>query len=77
MNIPEPSFIIPSSSFNSFTKEWSSNEDWQKHLRYGQALYNYLELHKMNQTPFLDALYNEPSRIKVQALINSAIDLIN
>jgi len=77
MTIPVPSFIIPASAFNSFTKEWSSNENWQKHLRYGQALYNYLNLHKMTQTPFLDALYNEPSRTKVQALINSAMDSVN
>jgi len=77
MSKPIPTFIIPVSAFNSFTKAWSDNEEWQKHLRYGQALYNYLDLHKMNQTPFLDALYNEPDRNKVQVLINSAMDLVN
>jgi len=72
-----PNFIIPYSRYVSFYNEWNNNEEWQKHLRYGQALYNYLNLYKMNQTPFLDALYNEPDRNKVQVLINSAMDLVN
>jgi len=72
-----PDFTLPYSRYVSFQHEWIANEEWQKHLRYGQALYNYLDLHKMNQTPFLDKLYNELDINKVLIYTNKIMDYEN
>jgi len=77
MNDLSPNFTIPYSRYLSFYDEWVDNEEWQEHLRFGQAFYNYLDLGKMTQTPFHDKLYNEVYEYKVLDYIDEVMDYAN
>jgi truncated hemoglobin YjbI len=69
---------IPLSRYKQFLTWWLSPEaqEERKHLRFGQAFYNYMELHKMQQTPWLDCLYNARDDIAL-GMIREILDLNN
>lgn len=54
--------VIPYTQYQQFLLAWQENLAWQQHLRLGQAFYNWANLHKMTQTPWLDRLYNADNK---------------
>lgn len=62
---------IPLTQFDAFMAEWWAHLCWQKQLRLGQAFYNWANLHKMTQTPWLDKLYNADSAIAAQMMLDA------
>jgi hypothetical protein len=68
--------VIPYTQYREFCREWNANGDWQKHLRFGQAFFNWANLHKMTQTPWLDKLYNA-NNTKARAMMLEVIDWEN
>jgi len=69
-------FTIPNTQYVEFCKIWAKSPGMQRHLRFGQAFYNYANLHKMTQTPFLDKLYNASTE-DAEKMILEIIDCIN
>lgn len=61
---------IPFTQYQDFCRDWNKNPATRKNLRFGQAFYNFAELHKMTQTPFLDTLYNAPMNIAEKMLLD-------
>lgn len=60
--------------WNNFITTWKSDE-WQRHLRYGQAFYNYFNLFKMKQTPDLEKLYNTRNDMEARDLIDCMFEI--
>lgn len=66
--------IIPFTQYQAFYRLWNKKE--YKHLRFGQAFYNYADLHKMTQTPWLEKLYNAKNE-EAEMMLLSEIDYAN
>lgn len=64
---------IEAKEWDNFIEQWSTPE-WCRNLRFGQAFYNYFNLHKMKQTKELDMLYNSDSD-KASKLIHSMFEI--
>lgn len=64
---------IEAYKWDEFILKYWSTPDWQ-HLRFGQAFYNYFDLHKMKQTKELDMLYNSDND-KASKLIHSMFEI--
>ena len=63
---------IEAKEWDNFIEQWST-PDW-RHLRFGQAFYNYFNLHKMKQTKELDMLYNSDAD-EASKLIHSMFEI--
>jgi hypothetical protein len=69
-------FTIPFTQYQDFCRLWNKSPDMRHNLRFGQAFYNYADLHKMTQTPFLDKLYNA-SFMDAEKMILDILDYAN
>jgi len=61
--------IVPYTQYKAFCKEWNTT-DISKHLRFGQAFFNFAELHKMTSTVFLNKLYNANDVVAEKMLLD-------
>jgi len=59
--------VIPYSQYREFCNEWNT-KGLSRHLRFGQAFFNFAELHKMTPSDFLDKLYNAPQKEAIEML---------
>lgn len=62
---------IPGSSYAMFVKEWKEKKggEW-KHLRYGQAFFDYFKMYKMTPRPDLNRLYESDDRNFVERFVD-------
>lgn len=72
----ERTIVIPYSQWRAFLEHWNTHNEWRAHLRLGQAFYNWANLHKMTQTPWLDKLYNADFDITMD-MVNTVMDWEN
>lgn len=68
--------IICKSQYQRFLSEEWSKDEVRKNLRLGQAFFNWANLHKMQQTPWLDKLYNADN-LMAEAMILDKLDWEN
>ena len=81
MAAPKLPLTIPATRFNEFERLWKMKM-FSEHLRWGQALFNYLDLHKMQRDYesddkiALDRLYNADFKT-AYAMVQEVIDWEN
>lgn len=69
--MPRSVVYISATSYSEFVREWRQKKDkeWSG-LRYGQAFYNYYDMHKMTPRPELNLLYQSDDRGFVEQFID-------
>lgn len=67
---------VPLSMYEAFCTHWDNSPDERKHLRFGQAFFNWANLHKMSPSPWLDLLYNADDA-KARKMLLAVVDHAN